>query len=58
MRDQHHGDAARGMQVADDAPQFLAGEGVERTERLVQHQQLRLVDQRAAQRGALLHAAG
>ena len=26
-------------------------------ERLVQHQQARLVDQRAAQRGALLHAA-
>ncbi len=49
---------ARGMQVADHAPQFLAREGVERAERLVQHQQLRLVDQRAAQRGALLHAAG
>ena len=52
------GDLARRMQVADHAPQLLAREGVERAERLVQHQQFRLVDQRAAERGALLHAAG
>ena len=53
----HDGDLARRMQVADHAPQLLAREGVERAERLVEHQQLRLVDQRAAERGALLHAA-
>ena len=40
------------------APQLLAGELIERAERLVEHQQLRLVDQRAAERGALQHAAG
>ena len=54
----HDGDLARRMQVADHAPQLLAGEGIERAERLVEHQQVRLVDQRAAERGALLHAAG
>ncbi|MOA54174.1 hypothetical protein D3C78_1777470 [compost metagenome] len=32
------GDTLCGVQVADDAPQFLAGEGIERAERLVQHQ--------------------
>ena len=58
VRHQDHGDLARRVQVADHAPQLLAGEGIERAERLVEHQQLRLVDQRAAQRGALLHAAG
>src|SRR6056297_1526585 len=58
MRDENHGETLGGMQVADDAPEFLAGEGVERTEGLVQHQKLWLVDQRAAQRGALLHASG
>ena len=47
-----------GMEVADHAPELLAREGVERAERLVEHQQLRLVDERAAERGALLHAAG
>ena len=41
-----------------DAPQLLAGERVERSERLVEQQDLRLVDERAADRGALLHAAG
>ena len=56
--DEADGDLARGVQVADHAPQLLAGERVERAERLVEHQQLRLVDQRAAERGALLHAAG
>ena len=55
---QDDGDLARRVQVADHAPQLLAGEGIERAERLVEHQQLRLVDQRAAERGALLHAAG
>src|SRR6187397_1056821 len=52
------GDLARRVQVADHTPQLLAGESIERRERLVQHQQLRFMDQRAAERGALLHAAG
>ena len=37
---------------------FHAGEFVERAERLVHQQKLRLVDERTAQRDALLHAAG
>ena len=58
VRHQHDGDLARRVQVADHAPQLLAREGIERAERLVEHQQFGLVDQRAAERGALLHAAG
>ena len=38
-------------------PQLLARERIERAERLIEQQQRRLVDQRAAQRRALLHAA-
>ena len=56
--DEDDGDLARRVQVADHAPQLLARERIERAERLVEHQQLRFVDQRAAERGALLHAAG
>ena len=55
--DEADGDLARRVQVADHAPQLFAREGVERAERLVEHQELRLMDQRAAERGALLHAA-
>jgi hypothetical protein len=55
---QHHRDLARRVQVADHAPKFLARERIERAERLVEHQEVRLVDQRAAKRRALLHAAG
>ena len=44
-------------QVAKDAPQLFAGERVERTKRLVEQQHLGLVNQRAANAGALLHAA-
>src|SRR5262249_41265017 len=40
------------------APQLLARKCVERGERLVQHQQRGLMDQRATERDALLHAAG
>ena len=58
VRDQDHGEAELLPQVAQHAPQFLAREGVERGERLVEHQQRRLMDQRAAERDALLHAAG
>ena len=45
------------VQIAHHAPQLLAREGIERAERLVEHQQVGLVDQRAAEVGALLHAA-
>src|SRR5260370_936029 len=58
MRDQDHGEAELLPQVAQHAPQFVAREGVERGERLVEHQQRRLMDQCAAERDALLHAAG
>ena len=58
VRHQHHREALLPPQVAQHAPQLLARERVERAERLVEHQQLRLVDQRAADRRALLHAAG
>ena len=44
--------------VLQDRPQFFARELVERAERLVEQQHARLVDQRAAQIGALQHAAG
>src|SRR5690606_344333 len=54
VRDEDDGNAGHCMQVADHAPQLLAGEGIERAERLVQHQQLRLVDERAAEICALL----
>ena len=55
--DEHDREAEPLPDVAQHAPQFLAREGVERGERLVEHQQRGLVDQRAAERGALLHAA-
>ena len=57
VRHQHAGEALLQPQRLHDAPQLLAGEGVERAERLVEHQQLGLVDQGAAEVGALLHAA-
>jgi hypothetical protein len=43
------------VKVADDAPQLLARKGVEGAEGLVEHQEFWGVDQRAAERGALLH---
>src|SRR5918992_4573001 len=57
VRDEQHRHLAGGLQVAQREPQLLAREGVERAERLVEQQDLGLVDQRAADRGALLHAA-
>ncbi len=48
------GDAARGMKVADHAPQLLAGEGVERAERLIEHQQAAV---RGSARGRATRAA-
>jgi hypothetical protein len=38
-------------------PQSCSREGIERRERLVEEQKIRLVDQGAAEVGALLHAA-
>src|SRR5262249_44393789 len=57
VRDQDHGEAELLPQVAQHAPQFLACEGIERGERLVEHQQRGLMDQCATERDALLHAA-
>ncbi len=45
-------------EVLHDDPELFARERIERGERLVEHQELGLVNQRAAQVGALLHAAG
>ena len=56
--DQQHGRLVRHPEVLQDRPQLLAGELVERAERLVQQQHARLMDQRAAEIGALEHAAG
>ena len=56
--DQQHGRLVRDPELLQDRPQFFARELVERAERLVEQQQPRLVDQRAAQLGALQHAAG
>jgi len=40
------------------AHRLLAGELIERAERLVEQQELRVMHQRAEKRGALQHAAG
>ena len=50
VRHQHAGEALLLPERAHDAPQLLAREGVERAERLVEHQQRGLMDQRAADR--------
>src|SRR5688572_4870467 len=55
--DEHHRHLARRLQVAQRLPQLFAGKRVERPERLVEEQDLGLVNERAADRGALLHAA-
>jgi hypothetical protein len=57
VRDQDDVELLRRVQVAQRAPQLFAREGVERAEGLVEQQHLGLVDQRAADAGALLHAA-
>src|SRR5439155_26789830 len=49
-------DFAGRMEVPDHAPQFLACEGIQCGERLVEHQKTRLMNQRPAQRSSLLHA--
>src|SRR5262249_57783509 len=44
-------------EILHDPPELLAGKLVERAERLIEHEQLRLVDQRATERGTLHHPA-
>src|SRR5260221_303300 len=56
--DQQHGRLVGHPEVLQDRPQFLARELVERAEGFVEQQHTRLMDQRAAQIGALKHAAG
>ena len=58
VRDQDDGEAELLPNVAQHAPQLFARERIQRGERLVQHQQCGLMDERAAERDALLHAAG
>ena len=55
--DEQHRLARRQPQLLEVDPQLLAGQRVERAERLVHQQERRVVDQRAHDRGALLHAA-
>src|SRR5687768_14736404 len=57
VRDQHDRHLARGLQVSQREPELLAREGIERAEWLVEQQDLGLVNQRATDRGALLHPA-
>src|SRR3954467_12388462 len=54
----HHSSSRVKASSAPNGSSRPAWGGLERAERLVEHQQIRLVDQRAAERGALLHAAG
>src|SRR5690606_21004114 len=56
--DENDGDALGCMKIPDDAPEFFTGEGVERSERFVEHEELRLVNERPTEVGALLHPPG
>ena len=49
VRYQQHGRPVRRPEILHDRPQFLACELIERAERLVQHEKLRFMNQRAAQ---------
>ena len=55
--DQEHGLAGLQPEALEVGAQLLAGHGVERTQGLVHQDQGRVVDQGAAEGGALLHAA-
>src|ERR1700736_2457718 len=57
MGDHDDGKADLLPEVTQYKPQLLAGERIQRSERLVQHQQRRVMNERAAERSALLHAA-
>src|SRR5437762_1730441 len=48
MGDHDDGKADLLPEVAENAPQLLAGERIQRSERLVQHQQRRVMNERAA----------
>ena len=56
--DQHGGDVHLVVQPAQPGPQILANLGVQRTERLVEQQHLRIDRERARQRHALTLPAG
>ena len=58
MGDEQRGDPQLALDGADGAPQLEAHAGVERSERLVEQQHLRLVREGAGERDALLLAAG
>ena len=58
MGDQDRGDAELALQAPDLAAHGQPQRGVEVGERLVEQQELRLLDQRAGERHALLLAAG
>ena len=58
VRDEHAGQVNLGVQPPQPAPQLLPHLGVERAERLVEQQHLRLDRERARQRDALPLAAG
>src|SRR3954469_7664471 len=58
MRHQEDSRPVGHPEALQDRPQFLAGELVERAEGFVEQEQARLVDQGAAEIGALKHAAG
>jgi hypothetical protein len=57
VRDKDDVEALLSPQVAQDAPQLFAGKGVQGAKGLVEQQHFGLVDERAANAGALLHAA-
>src|SRR5260370_6885399 len=58
MVHKHGGDPWAHPRLRQDLPQVFLGECVERRERLVEHHELRLVNERATEIGALLHATG
>src|SRR4051812_3325397 len=58
MRDQHHGLAAREPYALQLGVHLLAGQSVQRAERLVHQEELRIARQRTHDGDALLHAAG
>ncbi|MNR32827.1 hypothetical protein D3C85_1504500 [compost metagenome] len=58
MGDQDHGDFFLGPDVLQLALQARTGQGIERTQRFIQQEHARSIDQAAGDRHALRHAAG
>jgi hypothetical protein len=58
MCDQNGREALPQPEVLEDLPKVFLREGIQCRKRLVQHEELRLVNDRSAEIGALLHAAG